>query len=226
VTLSIAGDFDAPRIFGDNPVYSSSDFIINCNSTVLQEYALYLLPMGRIYTSGYGGVGGIQRNMNGKDSFKSGDIYITEALLEDMHETTLARRLFENDVYYIYGLDDDSLLLWDYRGMSYTQEIKLVRDEYAVLRKVTSNRVEFEIMALRVQSADISINFYDERQRSGPKSAEVFVNGESKSVSPERNNVYAIALGGIFLNRGVNNITIEFEGDISMTSLESFQFLK
>jgi hypothetical protein len=213
----VASDHEVVKSFAQSPHYAGSDFIIHCNTPFHQLIATYFSNFGKAYTVGrrYG-----ERVM--KDSFDTGDIYISEAVLEDLHRTTDAPKVFENDIYCIFKLEEESLLLFDYSGLYKSQQIELIGEEYAVVRGLAENNVRLEFLAKKDRSAGFQMRFYDP---GGPRSVKVYANGEFEGIFPAMGEYIDIKLEDVKLRPGVNDITIEFGGDVSRMSLLTLDFL-
>ncbi|MDR1965696.1 MAG: hypothetical protein LBQ36_03220 [Synergistaceae bacterium] len=219
---AITKDLDILTFYANSPHYSGSDFIINFDLPLPQLSATYGAPFGRAYTSDYGGIlGDSRRQMKG--SFASGDIYIASTALERSLATTDAAPIFQNDVYSIHRLAPESLILFDYKGLSHQPKKFLWSGGDGFLRVVEENSVILEYMTMKERSADLSVTFYDFGE-SGAQNASLYVMGQRVRDFSSNDSFIKVLLEGIELKPGINDITIEFGGDVSGLALIDLKY--
>ena len=173
-------------------------------------------PLGRAYTNGYGGnENGSQRVM--KDSISAGDIYISERALENYFSSVNGRSVFENDLYRIFRLDEGSVILSAYSGMSRVPRPVGTPEGRVLGRHVTSGAVEMEFLSAGERDAGVAMTFFTEG--SPAPSARVFVNGELAGNFPGDGEYLRLSLTGLPFKQGKNFIEAEFAGDVSKLSL-------
>jgi hypothetical protein len=214
--VSLTTENDALKSFAENPVYAGSDFIVNFDAEPELFSAVYFSPFGRTYTNGYGGLESDELRVM-KSSFKPGDIYVAEPDLESLHATTNAERVYQNGVYGIFRLDENSIILYDYAGMSRVPKAAAIGSEYGLLRRVTAGEATFRYMTLKNRSADFSISFYDED--GDAVAGSVFAGGKFLGDFAAPDGSISLELGKIDLAPGINDITVRFDGDVSGLSL-------
>jgi hypothetical protein len=221
---AITKDHDALKYFAESSAFLMSDFIIDFDAPLPLLSVAYFAPFGRTYALGYGGVfHDSMRSM--KASFKDGDIYIASSSGREL-QTTDARPLFENGSYRVFQFEEASLLLYDYKGLSHHREKITVTSEDKMARLLTGNEINMIFMVLAGRSVDLLISFYDPKHTSENKlSVRVYANGEFMAESRAESNIVDILLGDIRLNPGKNDISFEFDWDISETSLVGLKIL-
>jgi hypothetical protein len=222
--ITINEDHDILKYFAASPSYAKSDFIINCDTPLLQFSAVYYLPFGRTYTSDYGGLKeDFARDM--KDSFEPGDIYVTFPLFEDALSTTDALPLFSNGAYKIFRLSERSVILYDYKGFAHAPEVVAFRGKTVIRRHVTGEEIELEFLAGGDRAANFSMAFYDFGQTVGVRCARAYVNGKFEGIFRASGAQLDVTLSGVPLKRGVNAVKLQFDGDVSRTALTGLKIL-
>jgi hypothetical protein len=207
---------EAVGFFAESPSYAKSDFIINSDKQLLQFSTVCYAPLGRAYTNGYGGnENDSQRVM--KDSISAGDIYISESALENYFSSVNERSVFENDIYRIFRLDEDSVILSAYSGMSRVPRTLVTPEGRVLGRRVTSGAAEMEFLSVSDRDAGIAMTFFDGNAGASP--AGVFVNGAFAGEFHGDGEYLRLSFEGLPFKKGKNFIKIEFSGDISKLSL-------
>jgi hypothetical protein len=152
-----------------------------------------------------------------KDSFKSGDLYIASTITEESLHTTDEAAVFINDIYSVFRLTGDSVLLSDYSGLSHKVEyVDNGTGEYFT-RKMTEKKAVLRLMALKKTTLEISASFFD-FGKAEPTKLKVYAGGEyiAESESSENNIDLSVDMT---LKPGINEISFMTEGDISGLSL-------
>jgi hypothetical protein len=157
-----------------------------------------------------------------KDSIKAGDIYISEPLLENYFSTTNASKSFENDLYRIFVLEDNSILLSEYAGMSHIPRPLEINGGRGLARWVVRPDMEFGFMAVNDTTVGFSLTYYNEDH--GELFAEIFHNGRLLGKFREQDGFIKIVMEEIVFERGDNNIKVIFEGNVSKTWLTNISF--
>jgi hypothetical protein len=213
----------ALEIFSENESYSGADFFLHFDDEWLYCAALYGAPFGRSYSNRHP----FFSNHDGramKDSFKKGDIYVTDAIFEEVAQTTDARPAFENDVYKIFALGERDVLLYERTGMEEDVRVVMVEGEYEALRSLRERAVGFMFWAMADKRIGIKAKFLDE---SGPDSleAKAYINGEYAGTFREEGGYVTVKLEDVNMRSGRNIIRLEFEGDVGKTSLIGMSIL-
>ncbi|MDR1510785.1 MAG: hypothetical protein LBS53_14255 [Synergistaceae bacterium] len=212
---SIGREHDALAPFASSPSYDDSDFIICAESIPGQWTAEYYAPGERTYVTGLSGVGRDASGPMMRDFFKPGDIYIAVTEAEEFSNTTDAEPVMVNGVYSVFHMGGDSLLLYGCGGMSVNTDIKRTPDGAPVLaRRVTDGRASLRIRALRDKATSFDVTFFREDEDMAG-SVRAYVNGVFASSFPSAGRSVEANMDGIALRGGVNEISFEFDGDIS-----------
>jgi len=206
----VTAEHEALALFDGNPLYAGADFLLNCDSRLIQHLAAYFSPFGRSCE---------------RRAFKDGDIYITEYVFEELHQTADARKIFENDIYSVFQLDENSILITGFSGMGRSMEVKDVHGEYAAMRRVEKNSVKMGCFSPHDRAADFSMIFYNSAGSEKTWKATVRKGGEYMGEFAARGEYLSIKLDGIPIDSGYNELTLDFEGDISGVSLTEMRLL-
>jgi hypothetical protein len=206
--------------YASSPEYLDSDFIINFSDLLNHLIASYYALFGRAYTLDNGGIESSRLRVM-KSSFRDGDIYAVDPLIEDIHNTTDGEKLFENDALRVYRLTSESMLMSNYGGISHKIDIELVDGVYEAMRRLESRAVTFEIMTLKDRNTSMSFTFHGELAGAGVK---VLVNDECLYSLKAEGRFFDLTLKDVPLKAGRNDILLAFDGDISRAALTSVQF--
>jgi hypothetical protein len=219
---AVGNEHSSLRAFSDSPNYEDSDFILSCDSILLQLAAEYFTPYGRTYMSGYSGLEGFSRRVM-KESLKPGDIYVTATMTQNTIETTNAGSLFINDIYSVFQLDDESLMLYDYRGLYHAVDFFSTDGEEMVVKRINNNNVALMLFAMKPKPAGLSMRFLDLR-REDQRSAKVSSNGEFFGEFKVKDGYIDVVLTDIPLREGINEITLKFDGNVKGVALAGLNF--
>jgi hypothetical protein len=125
-------------------------------------------------------------------------------------------------VYSIHRLAPESLILYDYKGLSH-QPKRFLWNGDGFLRDVEGNKIVLEYMTLRERYADLSMTFYDFSE-SGAQNASLYVRSQHIRDFSSSDNFIKVLLEEIELKPGVNDITIEFGGGVSGLALIDLKY--
>jgi hypothetical protein len=212
----------ALKIFSESPFYGDRNFIINFDEPLMQDLSEYYLPFGRVYSTRNDGRGS-RYGVRMVESFNSGDIYASHASYERVARTTDAKDvLFESEVYKVFQLNENSLLLYEYAGMSEKVFIASKDGEFATLRPLIDTKAGPRILCLKERTADVSFSFYDGDVPGSPR-GKIYVNGEYRGEAAFDDGYMNVKLEGVAMKRGVNDFIVEFDGDVSNVSLTGLE---
>jgi hypothetical protein len=215
---------DTIKHYAQSSSYAGSDFIVSSDSPLLQLYAMYNTPLGRTYTTDYGGnTGNSWRVM--KSSFKNGDIYIVSAKYDAVFATTDAPQVFANPAYNIFTLEEGSIVQYDYHGLSHFASEGRIGGEPALIRTLASNKISLEYMVMKDKSIGFSMKFYDFSPDNRKMTVRAYANRELIGEFAFIGRRADVRLADIALSPGVNDIRLEFDGDVSRTALTGLEFL-
>jgi hypothetical protein len=207
----------AVGIFSKNESYSGADFFLHFDEELLENIAIYEAPLGRSFSNRLTDFtipgGGIV-----KSSFKKGDIYAADAVFEEEAQTTDARLAFENDIYKIFELGEQDVLLYGRTGMEERVRVVLVEGEYAALRNIREQAVGFMFWAMSGKTLGLRAKFLDESDQAA-LAVNAYLNGEHAGTFRKEGGYVTVTLEDIKVKRGRNEVRLEFEGDIGRTSL-------
>jgi hypothetical protein len=232
--LGVTIEHEALKTFTDNRSYSESDFFLNCDNLWNQMIAEYYAPFGRSYTIASNNYS--QRTM--KDSFKPGDIYVTETNRPDIFAVK-APLLFSNNIYSVYMLGEESILLSNYSGVleSSLTKVEAPRGSF-IAREIREKEVIFRFLSLRERSAGFSVDFVYLSEGTRNFEIKAYVNGafaseltlEGSGVQePGGDEDYylytaSLQIGDISLNEGENEIFFELGSDHSRVWVTNLKF--
>jgi hypothetical protein len=208
---AITKSMDVLRDLASDDAFADSDFIINMELSLSSLAAEYFAPFGRSYTVGYGGKqSGARRVM--KESFKPGDIYVASSVSDQDFNTVSAARLYANDTLVVYQLDKNSVIQYNYDGISHAFDASLDYgdSEEHIAKRVTRPECNIFYQALNDVTVDISMIFQDLGESPTPK-ARVYLNGEFVAESHEKDGgQLGVAMKSIILKPGLNRVTVRF----------------
>jgi hypothetical protein len=218
--LSGVGDrHDILRAFVESPQYADADFILDVSDSLALALALYHMPRGRSYAFNYKAYP--SRNM--KNSFRPGDIYVTDGENRNIYDIN-ADLLFKNDVYRVYALEKESLLMYDFSGLALDVNIIRPSGKIVNIRKLLGNEANFEFISLPERVVDFHVTFYNASEPPALIVAKAYLNEKLVRTFAIRGDNTSIALGGISLREGRNRISFVFDGDISKMSVADLNF--
>jgi hypothetical protein len=210
----ITSDNDIISRMAENPFYDDSDFILNTSRPVTYWTAVAYAPAGRTYTNDYAGVGS-DENRHMKENVSSGDIYMAYPPYEADISTVRAPKIFENGTYAVFRLEGDSVVLYDYSGLS-LRIVELV--DFDGNRKtgrfVTDGPVVLKFASVSDTVSDISALFFDLREDASDLKIFVKFNGVPVGVFPPVRNECRISLPELRLKAGINELSFESEADL------------
>jgi hypothetical protein len=214
----------AVEIFSKNEAYANADFFLHFDDNYLYRTAIYGSPFGRSFSNRQTYLthlgGGVV-----KSSFKKGDIYVTDAIFEEEAQTTDARPAFENDVYKIFELGEQDVLLYDRTGMDEDMRVVMVKDEYAALRNLLERTVGFRFWAMAGKRVGIRMTFLDESAQSAPE-VKAYINGDYAGTFRKEGSYVTVTLDDVDMRRGRNEIRLEFQGDVERTALSGMRIFR
>ena len=222
-SVGISEGHKAVEIFSKNESYAGADFFLHFDERLPELSAIYEAPFGRSFSNrktnftilGGGTV---------KNSFKVGDIYITDAVFEEVAQTTDARPAFENDIYKIFELGEHDVLLYERIGMEEKVRVAQVEDEYAALRGLLEQSVGFGFWAMTDKRLGIRAKFLDESGQAA-LGVRAYLNGEYAWTFRAEGGYVTVMLDDVNMRRGRNEIRLEFEGDVRQTALLEMSIL-
>jgi hypothetical protein len=217
----VSSEYRAISHYARSGAYAG-DFIIDMDDPLFQGVAASYAPFGRAYTSGYGGIeDGYLRVM--KDSFGDGDLYISSALKRGFMQGTDAERIYGGSDFDVFRLGRNSLLLFDYAGMSRVPGKKLIEGALTPFRLVHGSRARVDFLALTERSADVSMTFRCESGGRGER-ATIYIDGVYLGTFEFSNGRLEAALKDIPIKPGVNSVGVDFAGDASDIMLTGLAF--
>jgi hypothetical protein len=203
-------DYSVLRYFSENSYYSGSAVILDCADIMAQWTAEYYAPFGRTYNSGFSR--SLGRSM--REFFEPGDIYVANPMMEDNLRTiNSGKTIFANGVYKIYRVDEDSIILHDYSGVSFGLNYIDASPDVLMARAVTDNKIGLRFVAIKDKPANICITFF--KNAVIPLGARAYVNGDFIVESIAVGQRLYLKLDGVSFSSGVNDLVIELDGDIS-----------
>jgi hypothetical protein len=217
--LGVKRDHDVLKAFADSPHYSKSDFIVSCAWLLNQLMAEYYFPFGRTFSNNYA-LGSNEIIM--KDSFKSGDIYVTDGYEIYKCDT---KPLFENDVYRISELGEESILFYDYIG-GFVTNFTVIRygDDLARVKRLASGNIGFSFISLKPKTRDFYITFYNVAELDSPIKVKAFCNNDPIGAFEIDERYEYVRLDGLPLVEGINSVTFEIDGDFSKIGVTDLRF--
>jgi hypothetical protein len=210
---AITSDGDIVRFYAQSPSYGDSDFIVNSDLPIQSRYIEYCCPMGRAYSSSYGGSASDAKRLM-KDSIKEGDFFITSTQEKSLSAINVIP-LASNESYNVYRISGGSMILFDYRGLAHGITF------YADYGKLTCGRrllddsdaVEFEYMAVGEVKENFYFKFFDFNESHGEFAIKAFLNGEAIGAFGSRDREAELELANLRLAPGKNVFRLEFEID-------------
>jgi hypothetical protein len=224
----IAGEFpgvskghDALKAFAESRNHSDSDFILNCAWSLNQLMAEYHSPFGRTFSNNYLLE---EFELNVKDSFKAGDIYVVDDYERDIYKFD-AKRLLKNEVYEIFELGEESILFYEYIG-NFVRQPTVIRYGNGLIKaqSVAGKNIGFAFISLKPRSRDFYITFHNASNFGAPIKARAFFNGEAIGEFKIDERYKYVKLDGISLINGINRITFELDGDFSNLAVTNLRF--
>jgi hypothetical protein len=201
--------------FACSPSYYKSDFII-CSELISNQWtAEYYAPSERTYVTPLSGVGHDAVGHMAKDSFKPGDIYIASTTAEKFSNTTDADPVMVNGVYSVFRMGEDSLLLYDFAGMSKKTDLRWMPEGTPVrAREVTDRKISLLISALNDKTASLALTFLRDDENTIGR-VDAYVNGDLVSSFTDAGRRVKVKLSDVKLKKGVNEVSFVLGGDIS-----------
>jgi hypothetical protein len=217
----VSKEHDVLKMFAESRSHSDADYILNCSASFNQLMSTYNLPFERTFSNSYSMPGWDIVMM--KDSFKAGDIYVTDNGYYDIYQFD-AKLLLKNDVYRIYELGEESVLFYEYIGDFVKVPVAIRYGKgIAWAKRLAGNRVGFSFISLKPRSVDFYISFYNTADLSAPIKARAFVGGK---LIGEFEIFEHCRLDDISLSEGINNITFEIDGDFTNIVVADLRFSK
>jgi hypothetical protein len=212
---------DALKMFADSRSCAGADFILNCEWKLNHLMAEYYSPFGRTFSSNYS-FAEYERNM--KNSFKAGDIYVTDDQGRGIYKFD-AKRLLENDVYEISELGEESIVFYDFIG-DFVRTPIVVRYGVGITlaQRIAGDNVGFSFISLKPRLRDFNVTFYNTAELEMPIKAKVFFNGGSIGEFEIDEKYEYVRLDDIALVEGINSITFELDGDFSNMAVADLRF--
>jgi hypothetical protein len=233
-TLGVTVEHEALKAFCENPNYAGSDFILNCNMPFNQMMAEYYSPLGRTYTisdSSYAG-----SSMKEKNSFEPGDFYITGTNFPIIYDAD-APLLFANHLYSIYRLENKSILLSGYSGIT---SRKILTKNGTASWETDGKTIGLKFISLMERSADFVVEFLLSENWKSSFGLAAHVNGEPVSEPSLTSSLSQVERDGgsglyfatvrikdVALKEGVNDISFELNvsGDKTKLFVNSVSFV-
>jgi hypothetical protein len=204
--------------------YASSRYITNCSGPENRR-AEYFLPSGRTYSLEFTDARSpFQRGII--TEMLDGDIYIENTRNPDIFAVE-AERIFQNNLYSAYKLNDSSIFLSEWNGLGGLRTQEKKNNDVIILnssRKVVDNRVEFTFLSNVDRSETCSIDIINESDDD--VFADIFFNdicirsGEQISRTGEYN------LENINIIAGKNTLKIVFDHIPSATMVRNLHFTR
>jgi hypothetical protein len=232
--LGVTVEHEALKAFSENPNYADSDFILNCNMPFNQMMAEYYSPLGRTYTISNSGYAGSRM----KDSFEPGDFYITGTNYPAIYDVD-APLLFANRLYNIYRLENESILLSGYSGISSRKILQVKRGISSW--ETDGNTIGLKFISLMERSADFVIEFLLSENEKSSLGVIVYVNGAPVSGPSLTNSLSQVEhaadgsdlyfatlrIKDVALKEGVNDISFDLNisGDGTRLFVNSVSFV-
>jgi hypothetical protein len=206
----ITRDHEVLGSFARDADHDGADFILDCRGSWWnQMMAEYYAPLGRVYTNSY--IGYSQRVM--KDSIKVGDLYIIEAYNRGKFVWDM-QLLFENNIYRVFKIEGESVLLYSNSGM----ESQMFAGGLKRVGKLEEKIIDFKFLTPRDHAGSISIKFItNDAHAAKPLIIHAYVNGEKVDEFILADENLLVELTDIILKAGINDVSFEFEGDVSDT---------
>jgi hypothetical protein len=214
----------AVGIFSKNEFYADADFFLHFYDDFLEGAAIYEVPFGRSFSNRHE-LFTVPDDGTAKNSFKKGDIYITDAAFEETLRTTDARLVFENEVYKIFELGESDMLLYERSGMDEYARVILVEGEYAALLSLRQRTVCLGFWAMADKKLGIRAKFLDESEQTD-LAVKVYFNGEYSGTFRKEGGYVTVVLEDVNMRRGRNEIRLEFVGNIGGVSLTRMNILR
>jgi hypothetical protein len=213
----------AIEMFSKNASYAGADFFLQFYDDYLEFATIHDAPFGRTFSNKWTYLTNIGGGVV-KSSFKKGDIYVTDAVFEEVSQTTDARPVFENDVYKIFELGERDVLLYERTGMDENVRVLRIEGEYEALRSLCEQAVGLRFWAMADKKIGIRAKFLDESEQAALE-VKAYLNGEYAGTFHKEDRYVTVVLEDINMTRGRNEVRLEFEGDIGHVSLTGMSIL-
>jgi hypothetical protein len=224
--LAISGDYDLIKFYAESPYNSASDFIINCDSPLISLCAEYFSPFGRAYMSSYGGLITDWRRWM-KDSIKEGDFFISLTKTERSISSTNAPLIASNEMFSIYRIEYDSMILSDFEGLDHNMSFYIDRGDHLAVRSMIEdvNIAKLEYMTVREINENFIFEFFDFNE-SDEFVVKVSLNEEMIGRFESEEHKAKIKFENLLLAPGKNVFKFEFNGDFPDTSMIALTSVK
>jgi hypothetical protein len=210
---------DALKVFAESRSHSGADYILNCAWKLNQLIAKSHLSFSRTFSNNYG-LAGYDDMM--KNSFKAGDIYVTDEY--EIYKFD-AKLLFENDIYKISELGEESILFYEFIGDFATKPVFMLYDEgSAGVKRITGRNVGFSFISLKPRTRNFHITFYNVAELGSPIKARAFFNNAPIGEFEIDERYEYVRLDGLPMIEGINSVTFEIDGDFSKIGVTDLRF--